>query len=78
MNVFTRWLIKVLLGVSIIELRKGDVVVIRTSKELSEADLESIAEALKPAFPDNQCIALSSGTVLEIVRKADKEKSYEQ
>ena len=53
-----------------IKLKKGDVIVVKTSRPLPDRAVEEIVAGFKKAFPDNE-ILLPQGAKISIIEQAE-------
>ena len=51
-----------------IELRKGDVLLFRCTRRLSDAQREQAVEALNDIFPDHESLILDGGQDIAVLR----------
>lgn len=56
---------------SIISIKEGDVVVVKTKESLPEQILRTIGKQMKEYFPNNKCIVLDALFDLDVVRKEE-------
>lgn len=56
---------------SIISIKEGDVVVVKTQISLPEEVLRTMGKQITEYFPNNKCIVLDSNLSLDVVRKEE-------
>ncbi len=56
-----------------LELRPGDVLVVRTKQRLSRAQIDRLADLIKPAIGSHRCLILDSDTDLAVLTPAEIE-----
>ena len=57
-----------------VELKEGDVLVLRVKEWLPEGVIERITKTMKGVFPVNKCLILENGVELDVVGEGDLEK----
>lgn len=61
-------------GITVPELKPGDVVVLRYDEVLTQDAVDRIAERLREIFPDHKVMVLDRGARLEAVRPSNPEQ----
>ena len=57
-----------------VDLKKGEVIILRTERYLSEKEVDKIKKGTKKIFPDNRIVLLTEGLSLSVVRKIGDDK----
>ena len=57
-----------------VELKKGEIIILRTERYLSEKEVNGIKKNVKKVFPTNRIVLLTEGLSLSVVRKIGDDK----
>ena len=57
-----------------VDLKKDEVIILRTERYLSEKEVDKIKKGTKKIFPDNRIVLLTEGLSLSVVRKIGDDK----
>ena len=57
-----------------VDLKKGEIIILRTERYLSEKEVDGIKKNVKKIFKDNRIVILTEGLSLSVVRKIGDDK----
>ena len=57
-----------------VDLKKGEIIILRTERYLSEKEVNGLKKNVKKIFQDNRIVILTEGLSLSVVRKIGDDK----